>query len=248
MGITVAGYVGGSTSGKTIVFPDFIMAGDLIIFAAANDSGLPAMPAGFTSVRSTSVNGARSLYFIMGYKVATGNESGEHTFASSPVSCGMFYVLRGVHPTTPIETNNIGTGTYTTSFNTGQVTSTSPGRRFSVGVAIPDAAGLPQISQSGGLSDTFLAYSTVTPTILMYYGVSASQESGTLTATTYTSDKSVTGIASQMFVVANPNTPPTSPTALAVTAAGMSGINATWTHNDPDGNAQGKYQMRWRRV
>jgi hypothetical protein len=60
-----------------------------------------------------------------------------------------------------------------------------------------------------------------------------------------------TGTASSPYAVmydfVQLNRPPSAPTLVAVAGTG-SLRNVTWQHNDPEGDPQSKYQLRWRKV
>lgn len=47
-----------------------------------------------------------------------------------------------------------------------------------------------------------------------------------------------------------PNALPNAPTGLTTNSPVMTGnqLTANWTHNDPDGNPQNQYQLRWRKI
>lgn len=103
-----AGAQSGNTSTDTtrdIAYPSNIQAGDLIVmYLGGSSANQMNNPSGWTQVVN-QLSGGLSPSLYVGYKVATGSESGNQTVTSagSATVQGRMFLFRGVDTTTPID-------------------------------------------------------------------------------------------------------------------------------------------------
>lgn len=149
-----------------------------------------------------------------------------------------------------------GTGTSTTNTPTASTSGTAlvagdlviGAASFETGTAGSDDTDTTNGSWSAGLTHYAGTTSASTSNIrsIMQYKI--------ITATgvqTYNPIGGSSSYSGAVVVALRTQSPPTAPTGLTVTgspAANGSPITLSWTHNDPDGDPQTKFKIRWRKI
>jgi hypothetical protein len=256
----------------TVPKPGGLANGDIVIVIGAGNRflfedgpGGSSYPAGFTRLyRWVSSGSGHQWYTNVYYKVIT-NAGGEpanwqwlHNNASpnDPELSGCTYlVLRGISASNPIAASN-----YQNSYTSPAVTVPEGGTLVTwhgvqvgmYGAGTMDMTPPAGMVEAGSANDSFGSYNMASSQELNYILAAATGSSGSRTPTLVpTSTISAYEQPVSVALALNRlNTAPTAPTlgspAAGATVDASGGITFSWTHNDPEGDAQNGYSLRRR--
>lgn len=232
-----ADYALGSTGGGGGTFVVLYRGGaETLLLVAGGGGGVVRYDVVPANAHGSSANGGRaSSDGTPGGTGTSGATSGNQT-----VQGGAGYAGNGSQPS--------GSGSLPQSWangsNGGQNTYATPyadgGYGGGGGAARGDEA-FPAGGGGGGYAGGAGGYHASNPSNVAYGGGGGSYNSGT-------SQSIISGFnpGAGYVNITDPNRPPSAPSS--VVSQNGSPASVTWVHNDPDGDTQAKYQLRWRKV